>query len=86
MKVTVSKLPFKSITIGDRFICLKTYKSAPFIFKKIEDVPAKHKWSIHSNALMFKYQDGREAPVPVHFMDKIECVLVSEFEKQGIKL
>lgn len=82
MKVKVTPISFKSITIGDRFICLKTYKDAPYIFRKTEDVPSKYKWSIHSNAIMFKHPNE----IGVFFGDKIQCVLVSEFEKQGIKL
>jgi len=88
MKIKVTPKAFKDIKIGESFICLSTWKANPIIFTKTEDIPPIKKWSILSNAsrLITNHKTGKIDTIGVHFMDKVICVLTSEFENQGIKI
>lgn len=66
---------FKDLKIGTKFVSLKTYPLTGKIFQKIEDIPPKRKWSIHSNALML------DCNLPIHMEDKVVCIPESEFHK-----
>jgi len=64
------------------------FKDNPIIFTKTPDIPSTYKWCVGSNAsrgplpIDYKQRDS----VAIHFNNDILCVLVSEFEKQGIDL
>jgi hypothetical protein len=78
-KISVKPTPFKDIKQGEEFVCLKTFSYALNFFVKIAPKPQSKRWLLPSNAIM----NGQRE---VYFSDKIMCVLLSEFEKRGIKL
>lgn len=78
-KIKVVPTLFKNIKQGEEFVCLKTFSYALHVFKKIAPIVSNKRWLLPSNAIM----DGTRG---VYFSDKIQCVLLSEFTKQGIQL
>lgn len=75
VKTKISACLFGSLPVNTRFVSAKTFPLTGKVFKKIERIPPKKKWSIYSNAIM----EGDD--IAIHMEDTVVCIPESEFPK-----